>query len=115
MSETQLERILVSANRRFLMTESGRPFFWLADTAWELFHRCTREETEMYLDNRQQKGFNVVQAVVLAELDGLHTPNRYGECPLKDDDPTLPGKLFFSNLFRSWKDRNLLMKVFVWN
>jgi hypothetical protein len=30
-------------------------------------------------------------------------------------DPTLPGKLFFANLFRSWKDRNLLMKVFVWN
>lgn len=34
---------------------------------------------------------------------------------LKYDDPTLPGKLFFANLFRSWKDRNLMMKVFVWN
>jgi hypothetical protein len=33
---------------------------------------------------------------------------------LKDDDPTLPGKLFFVNLFRSWQDRNLLIKVYVW-
>jgi hypothetical protein len=32
-----------------------------------------------------------------------------------NDDPALPGKLFFANLFRSWQDRNLLMKVFVWN
>ena len=33
----------------------------------------------------------------------------------RNDDSALPGKLFFANLFRSWKDRNLLMKVFVWN
>jgi hypothetical protein len=33
---------------------------------------------------------------------------------LKDHDHTLPGKLLFTNLFRSWKDRNLLMKVFAW-
>ena len=25
--------------RRFLVTEDGTPFFWLGDTAWELFHR----------------------------------------------------------------------------
>lgn len=33
---------------------------------------------------------------------------------LKGDDPTLPGKLFFANLFRSWQDRSLMMRVFVW-
>ncbi|MGD9350875.1 MAG: hypothetical protein PVF71_14525 [Desulfobacterales bacterium] len=33
---------------------------------------------------------------------------------LKGDDPTLPGKLFFANLFRSWQDRSLLMRVYVW-
>lgn len=25
----------VSANRRYLETADGAPFFWLADTAWE--------------------------------------------------------------------------------
>ncbi|MBZ0297131.1 MAG: glycoside hydrolase family 140 protein [Anaerolineae bacterium] len=70
------------------MTASGAPFFWLGDTAWELFHRLSREEAELYLDNRAAKGFNVIQAVILAERDGLHTPNVYGQLPLYDDDPT---------------------------
>ena len=34
-----LPRLQVSDNRRFLVTADGRPFFWLGDTAWELFHR----------------------------------------------------------------------------
>ena len=33
---------------------------------------------------------------------------------LIDIDPSLPGKLLFANLFRSWEDRNLMMRVFVW-
>ncbi|MBW2469438.1 MAG: hypothetical protein JRE62_09060 [Deltaproteobacteria bacterium] len=33
---------------------------------------------------------------------------------LKGEDSTLPGKLFFANLFRSWQDRSLLMRVYVW-
>ena len=33
---------------------------------------------------------------------------------LKGEDQTLPGKLFFANLFRSWEDRSLLMRVYVW-
>jgi hypothetical protein len=90
-----LERIRVSPNRRFLVTESGRPFFWLGDTAWELFHRCTREEAGCYLENRRQKGFTVIQAVALAELDGLHTPNVYGHTPLMDDDPTRPNEAYW--------------------
>ena len=32
----------VSDNRRFLVTADDRPFFWLGDTAWELFHRLNR-------------------------------------------------------------------------
>ncbi|MBN2043994.1 MAG: glycoside hydrolase family 140 protein [Anaerolineales bacterium] len=90
-----MERITVSANRRFLVTENGQPFFWLGDTAWELFHRCSRQEIEMYLENRRQKGFNVIQAVVLAELDGLHTPNMEAERPLVEDDPTRPNEAYF--------------------
>ncbi|MHC1767110.1 MAG: DUF4038 domain-containing protein [Verrucomicrobiia bacterium] len=29
-----LPRVQVSENRRFLVTADGKPFFWLADTAW---------------------------------------------------------------------------------
>ena len=90
-----MERIKVSENCRFLITESGKPFFWLGDTAWELFHRCTREQVKIYLENRHKKGINVIQTVALAELDGLHTPNMYGETPLHDDDPTQPNEAYF--------------------
>ncbi len=83
-----MEFLRVSENKRFLMNEKGEPFFWLGDTAWELFHRLSREEAELYFDNRAAKGFNVIQAVILAERDGLHTPNVYGHIPLYDDDPT---------------------------
>ena len=83
-------QLQVSSNKRFLQTSDGKPFFWLGDTAWELFHRLDREEAEKYLKNRADKGFTVIQAVALAELDGLHEPNPYGEIPLENDDPAKP-------------------------
>ncbi|MCU0786394.1 MAG: glycoside hydrolase family 140 protein, partial [Verrucomicrobia bacterium] len=85
-----LERLRVSDNRRFLVTSSGKPFFWLGDTAWELFHRLDRAEADFYLRDRAARGFNVIQAVALAELDGLTEPNRYGHLPLEDKDPSRP-------------------------
>jgi hypothetical protein len=92
---TTLPRIRVSDNKRFLVTDSGAPFFWLGDTAWELFHRLTREEAAAYCQTRARQRFNVVQAVVLAEFDGLGTPNAYGELPLIDRDPTRPNDAYF--------------------
>ncbi len=89
----QSPRLRVSDNGRFLVTEDGSPFFWLGDTAWELFHRLNREEADAYLRDRAQKGFTVIQAVALAELDGLNTPNAYGHRPLLDMDPTRPAVL----------------------
>ncbi|TLD70633.1 DUF4038 domain-containing protein [Phragmitibacter flavus] len=80
----------MSENQRFLTTENGDPFFYLGDTAWELFHRLNREEADHYLTDRAQKGFTVIQAVALAELDGLNTPNAYGHRPFLNNDPTQP-------------------------
>jgi hypothetical protein len=80
----------VSENHRFLVTDSGRPFFYLGDTAWELFHRLNREEADRYLSDRAAKGFSVIQAVALAEIDGLTDPNPYGFTPLTDNDPLRP-------------------------
>ncbi len=91
----KLPEIQVSANHRYLQTAGGNPFFWLGDTDWELFHRLNREETDQFLEIRRQQGFNVIQAVALAEFEGIRTPNRYGDLPLVDQDPaklaTTPG------------------------
>jgi hypothetical protein len=90
--------LCVSDNGRFLVTEDGHPFFWLGDTAWELFHRLNREESERYLSDRAAKGFTVIQAVVLAEHDGLRTPNADGDVPLIDCDPARPNEAYFEHV-----------------
>jgi hypothetical protein len=58
-------RLAVSKNGHFLQYEDGRPFFWLGDTGWLLLEKLDREETQRYLDDRQHKGFNVVQVMLL--------------------------------------------------
>lgn len=85
-----LPHLKVSENRRFLVTEDGQPFFYLADTGWELFHRLNRKEAIEYLDTRAAQKFTVIQAVVLGEFDGITVPNAYGKLPLIDLDPTKP-------------------------
>ena len=36
----------VSNNKHFLVHADGRPFFYLGDTAWELFLRTTKQDAE---------------------------------------------------------------------
>lgn len=81
-------QISVSKNQRYLQTKDGKPFFWLGDTDWEIFHRLTREEAAEFIDLRSKQGFNVLQAVALAEFNGIREPNRYGDFPLNNEDPT---------------------------
>jgi hypothetical protein len=93
-----LMKLAVSNNRRFLIHEDGTPFFYLGDTAWELFHRLNREEADIYLRNRAEKKYTVIQAVVLAEFDGLNTPNAYVQTPLHSNDPTRPNEIYFRHV-----------------
>jgi hypothetical protein len=87
----------VSPNGHYLL-RNGKEFFWMGDTGWELFHRLNREQAGQYLKTRSKQGFTVIQAVILAELDGLHIPNAYGDLPLLNDDPTRPNELYFKQV-----------------
>ncbi len=80
----------VSENKRFLQYKDGTPFFYLGDTAWEIFHRLNKEEADFYLQDRADKGFTVIQAVAIAEFDGHKEPNAYGHLPLLDYNPATP-------------------------
>lgn len=80
------QRLSVSADGHRLIQADGTPFFYLADTAWELFHRLDREDALCYLRDRVRKGFTAIQAVTLSEFDGLRVPNAYGRVPLDRDD-----------------------------
>src|SRR5262249_40509194 len=95
---TAAPKLKVTENRRYLQYENGKPFFYLGDTAWELFHRLNREDATRYLTNRAQKGFTVIQAVILAQLGGLTVPNPYGDLPLVDGDPARPNEAYFRHV-----------------
>ena len=84
-----------------LHLECRQPFFAIHLHPFrplELLHRLTKEETDLYFKTRAAQGFNVIQAVALAEMDGLHTPNAYGEIPLENDDPLRPREAFFQHI-----------------
>ncbi len=87
VTETDMPHLKVSENHRFLMDENGNPFFWLGDTGWLLFSKLNREEAEMYLENRAEKGFNVIQVMVLHELKVV---NFYGDSALVNRDVSQP-------------------------
>ena len=94
-----LPRLKVSDEQRFLVTADGRPFFWLGDTAWELFHRLNREEAERYLKNRAAQRFTVIQAVALAEFDGLHDAERVRPHAARATTiPTQPNEAYFAHV-----------------
>jgi hypothetical protein len=88
----------ISNNQRFLVRSDGSPFSWFADTAWELFHRLTRVEAGFYLAKRREQGFTLIQAVVLAEFEGIRQPNAYGDLALIDQDPARPNKHYFCHV-----------------
>lgn len=86
-SPLSIQRLQVSENQRFLQYENGCPFFWLGDTGWLLFQKLSREEANIYLENRRKKGFNVIQAMLIHELPET---NYYGDSAFHDSDPTKP-------------------------
>lgn len=86
-TSSQMSGLQVSENGRYLATDDGKPFFWLGDTGWLLFNKLDREEAEQYLEDRKQKGFNVVQAMVLHTVPSV---NVYGDSSIVNKDISRP-------------------------
>jgi hypothetical protein len=84
----QLSKLKISDNNRFIVTENGDPFFWLGDTGWLLFIKTNREEAEKYLEDRKQKGFSVIQVMVLHNLKA--PVNVYGDTALIANNVAAP-------------------------
>lgn len=85
----------ISANGRYIVDDEGKLFPYLADTAWTLLQRLSRPELVEYLSIRSVQGFNAVQVAAISELDGLRAPNREGELPFVQGDPTRPNAAYF--------------------
>ena len=81
-------KLMISENRRFITTESGEPFFWLGDTGWLLFTKLSREEAGEYFLDRKQKGFNVIQVMIIHDI--MKAINIYGDSALVCHDISQP-------------------------
>ena len=60
----------VSDNHRYLRNGDS-PFFYLGDTAWLLCQVCDEAQARLYLQNRRDKGFTVIQSVLIHRLEGM--------------------------------------------
>lgn len=87
-------RLKVTNDGHYLQYADGTPFFWLGDTGWDIFVKLNLDQIKKYLDNRAAKGFNVIQAVALAE-HGFLSPNAYNQTALKDADTEQPNEQYF--------------------
>jgi hypothetical protein len=94
--QTAQAQFTVSANQHYILKD-GKPFFWMGDTAWELFAKLTREEADTYLKTRASQGFTVIQAAA-AGLDEVSNINVYGDMPLIDRDPNKPNEKYFEHV-----------------
>lgn len=92
----------VSKNGRFLVHSNGTPFWWMGDTAWELFYRLKSSDEkgndiEKYFLNRKERGFSVVQSVLLDELEYKNNTGcaQNGSMPFVNRDPNQPVEAYW--------------------
>jgi hypothetical protein len=129
----------VSDNNRYLVNEDKEPFFWMGGTAWGMSEWLTREDVDIYLDNRAEKGFTVVQVCLFwgkREEDPvrftLNPENAYGHKAFKEvngkPDPRQPWVIkggtpqnpndywdHVDYIIRAAAERNLIMAILpVW-
>jgi hypothetical protein len=89
--------IRVSSNGRYFVDAQGEPFYFLADTQWELFRRYSPNDAKLILENRKAKGFSVVM-VMLTGVGSGTGPNLESQPPWLNDNPVTPNPDYFTNV-----------------
>lgn len=83
----------------------GKPFVYNADTAWHA-QKLTQTQMRQYLDDRAEKGFNVIQGPVLIAHTVLFStatnanaiPDSDGDQPLTSTSPVTLNNAFFTSI-----------------
>lgn len=94
----QLSPMRISDDHRSLVPTSGDPFFWMADTGWDLFRSLNREETDRYLVTRRNQGFTAIQAIITSFGPG--GTNAYGQQLFSSVTPSelTPNEAYFQHI-----------------
>lgn len=92
----------LSDDKHYVVGSNGAPFFWQADTAWQLHNRLNESEWAQYLDARQGQGFNTVYTTLIdLEVGSAEsTSNQAGDSLLNGGDFASPNEAYFASLDR---------------
>ncbi|MCP3137603.1 apiosidase-like domain-containing protein [Pyxidicoccus xibeiensis] len=94
------------AGLRYLVGQDNQPFLLHGDSAWSLFVGISKEDVELYLEDRRQKGFNTVLANLIEHKFAANPPlNFYGASPFTGTLPsstladfTTPNEAYFAHV-----------------
>ena len=88
----------VAAGQRALIDDAGQPFLMVGDTAWSLMAQLTQPEAEFYLQNRRDKGFNLVLVSLIERHFSSNPPaNAYGALPFTGAPFATPNEAYFAH------------------
>ena len=86
-------KLQVEEGLNYIEHQDGTPFLWLGCTAWGMTEWLSREDVELYLDDRKSKGMNVVQFCLFwgkREDEPIrftaNAPNHYGHQALSENN-----------------------------
>jgi hypothetical protein len=87
----------VAPDHRHVVDQSGQPFLIQGDAPWSLISGLTKDEAELYLEDRRRKGFNSIIVNLIEHK--FHGPvNRYGQGPfLVPGDFSTPNEAYFEH------------------
>lgn len=90
----------VSSNHRFLVDQSGAPFLLQGDAPWSLFVGISKEDVELYLEDRSKKRFNALLVNLIEHKFCSNPPNNYyGEPPFTTPgDFSTPNEKYFEHV-----------------
>jgi Protein of unknown function (DUF4038)/Putative collagen-binding domain of a collagenase len=89
----------VSPSRRYLVDANQTPFLIHGDAGWSVIAQLTREDAEIYLEDRRRRGFNLVLINLLEHWFADHPPlDVYGTAPFTSPgDFSTPNAAYFSH------------------
>lgn len=98
---------------RFLVDQNKQPFFWLGDAAWSLIAQLSREDVDLYLDDRRAKGFSVVLVSLVEHKFSTGAPaDFYGDLPFNGKPFITPNEKYFEHadyVIKSALQRNIVV------
>ncbi len=90
--------VKISENKRYFVDQNDEPFFWLGTTHWNLFFKTNLEDARTTLKMIGEKGFNVVQVMVLGFPNDGTNKNIHGQSPFIYDNPILLREDYFKHV-----------------